>query len=338
MSEMTPRERYLTPKENLLRALRREEPEYVPVRRMDGRIPGMTRLHYRNSMLYEAGVDRWGVRWEGGQPSGFEWEPRIQAYAVGHPLTDKSPGTWEAALDSYAWPDPNEPDMFGNMFDGLDHAANLVLAEIPYLLFERAYLLMGMEAFLVATAEQPDTVARLLHRIADYQIALVRRLIAHGAAAIRATDDYGAQNNLLMSPRTWRRLIKPELARIVAAVKEAGGMFFLHSCGHIMEIVPDLIEIGVDVLDPIQAGSNDHTQLKRLYGDKLSFMYGVNSQGALSQGTPAEVEADVRQCIRTLAPGGGYVLGPDNSIVIPEANYRAYLEAGERYGCYPLQF
>jgi len=59
-------------------------------------------------------------------------------------------------------------------------------------------------------------------------------------------------------------------------------------------------------------------------------MYGVNSQGALSQGTPAEVEADVRQCIRTLAPGGGYVLGPDNSIVIPEANYRAYLEAGER--------
>jgi uroporphyrinogen decarboxylase len=322
---------HLSPKENLLRALRRDDPEYVPVRRMDGRIPGMLRLHYRDSMLYHAGVDRWGVRWEGGLPAGFEWEPRIQAYAVGHPLADLS------ALAFFKFPDPDEPDMFGAMFDGIDRDANLVLAEVPYLLFERAYLLMGMEAFFVTAAqEQRPAVAQLLHRIADYQIALVRRLIACGADAIRATDDYGGQNSALMSPRMWRHLIKPELSRIVGAVKEAGAMFFLHSCGRIMELVPDFIEIGVDVLDPIQAGANDHRQLKRLYGDKLTFMYGVDSQGALSQGKPEEVEADVRECIRVLAPGGGYVLGPDNSIAIPEANYRAYLAAGERYGRYPL--
>jgi uroporphyrinogen decarboxylase len=323
---------HLSPKENLLAALRRADPEYVPVRRMDGRIPGMIRLHYRNSMLFEAGTDRWGVRWEGGIPAGFEWEPRIQAYAVGHPLADLS------ALDGHPFPDPEEPDMFGAMFEGINRDENLVLAEIPYLLFERAYLLMGMEAFFVATAEQPDAVTFLLHRIADYQIALIRRLTAHGADAIRATDDYGGQKSLLMSLRTWRRLIKPELARIVAATKEAGALFFLHSCGHIMELVPDLIEIGVDVLDPIQAAANDHARLKQLYGDRISFMYGVNSQGALSQGTPEEVEADVRECIRVLAAGGGYILGPDNSIAIPEANYRAYLDAGERYGRYPLQF
>jgi len=322
----------MNPKENLLRALHRDGPEYVPVRRMDGRIPGMTRLHYRNSMLYQAGVDRWGVRWEGGLPAGFEWEPRIQAYAVEHPLADL------AALASYHFPDPGEPDMFGAMFDGIDREANLVMAEVPYLLFERAYLLMGMEAFFVAATEQPADVAILLHRIADYQIALIRRLVAGGADAIRTTDDYGGQNSLLMSPRMWRRLIKPELARIVSATKEVGAMFFLHSCGHIMEVVPDLIEIGVDVLDPIQAGSNDHVQLKRLYGDRLTFMYGVNSQGALSQGTPDEVDADVRTCIQVLAPSGGYILGPDNAIAIPEANYRAYLAAGERYGRYPLQF
>jgi uroporphyrinogen decarboxylase len=139
-----------------------------------------------------------------------------------------------------------------------------------------------------------------------------------------------------MSPAMWRKLIKPQLARIVAAVREQDAFFFLHSCGHIMEIVPDLVEIGVDVLDPIQAGANDHATLKRLYGDKLSFMYGVNSQGALTQGTPEEVEADVRECIRILAPGGGYVLGPDNSVPMSEANYRAYLWAGEHYGRYPL--
>ena len=320
----------LSPKENLLRALGREDPEYVPVRRLDGRIPGMARLHYRNSMFYGPGVDRWGVRWEGGLPAGFEWEPRISAYAVGHPLADLR------ALANYSFPDPEEPDMFGNMFDGVDHEANLVMAEVAYLLFERAYMLMGMEAFFVAAAEQPEAVAALLHRIADYQIALIRRLIRHGARAIRSSDDYGGQTSLMMSPRMWRRLIKPELARIVGATKEAGAMFFLHSCGHIMEIVPDIIEVGVDVLDPIQAGANDHARLKHLYGDRLTFMYGVNSQGALSQGTPEEVEADVHECIRVLAPGGGYVLGPDNAVAIPEANYRAYLAAGERYGRYPL--
>jgi uroporphyrinogen decarboxylase len=321
----------LSPKDTLLRALRRTAPEYVPVRRMDGRIPGMVRLHYRDSMLYGPGVDRWGVRWEGGLPAGAEWEPRIQAYAVEHPLADLS------AMPGYAWPDPEEPGMFGAMFEGLDHEANLILAEVPYLLFERAYLLMGMEAFFVAAVGQPDLVTQLLRGIADYQITLIRRLIAHGAKAVRATDDYGGQSGLLMSPQMWRKLIKPELARIVQATREAGAMFFLHSCGHITELVGDFIEVGVEVLDPIQAGANDHVRLKERYGDRISFMYGVNSQGALSQGTPEEVEADIRQCLRVLAPGGGYVLGPDNSIAIPEANYRAYLAAGERYGQYPLQ-
>jgi uroporphyrinogen decarboxylase len=323
---------HLSPKENLLRAIQRNNPEYVPVRRMDGQIPGMVRLHYTNSMLYQAGTDRWGVRWEGGLQAGAEWEPRIQAYAVGHPLADLSD------LPRCNFPDPQEPGMFGAMFEGLNGAAHLVLAEVPYLLFERAYLLMGMESFFVAASEQPGSVANLLRRIADYQIALIRRLAAHGVDAVRATDDYGGQKSLLMSPAMWRALIKPELARIVAATKDAGLLFFLHSCGHIMELVPDLVEIGVDVLDPIQAAANDHARLKAFYGDRLTFMYGVNSQGALSQGTPEEVDADVRQCIRLLAPGGGYILGPDNSVTIPQANYQAYLAAGERYGRYPLLF
>jgi uroporphyrinogen decarboxylase len=321
----------LAPKDNLMRAIQRNDPEYVPVRRMDGQIPGMVRLHYANSMLYRAGTDRWGVRWEGGLSAGAEWEPRIQAYAVGHPLADLS------ALPRYRFPDPQEPGMFGNMFEGVNRAEHLVMAEVPYLLFERAYLLMGMETFFVAAAEQPGSVAVLLRRIADYQIALIRRLASHKVDAIRATDDYGGQKSLLMSPAMWRALIKPELARIIVATKDAGLLFFLHSCGHIMELVADLIEIGVDILDPIQAAANDHARLKELYGDRLTFMYGVNSQGALSQGTPSEVDANVRECMRVLAQGGGYILGPDNAVTIPEANYQAYLAAGERYGRYPIQ-
>ena len=93
----------------------------------------------------------------------------------------------------------------------------------------------------------------------------------------------------------------------------------------------------MDILDPIQQQANDQAELKRLYGARLCFKDGLSTQGALTQGTPAEVAADVRERIRLLAPGGGYILGPDNSIAIPEANYRAYLAAGERYGRYPIR-
>ena len=112
--------------------------------------------------------------------------------------------------------------------------------------------------------------------------------------------------------------------------------FWLHSCGHVMEIIPDLIEIGVDILDPVQVRANDQATAKRLYGDKICFMGGIDTQHLLTEGTPEEIAAEVRERIRMLAPGGGYILAPDTLIPVPEANYRAYLEAGERYGRYPL--
>ena len=139
-----------------------------------------------------------------------------------------------------------------------------------------------------------------------------------------------------MSPTLWRRLIKPELARIVAAAKEGGAIFWLHSCGHIMEILPDLIEIGVDVVDPIQVTANDIVEVKRLYGDKLSFMGGMDIQHMMTLASPADVTAAVRESMAIMAPGGGYIMGPDNAIPVPEENYRAYLAACDRYGRYPL--
>ncbi len=244
----------------------------------------------------------------------------------------------DEVLDRYPWPDPRDPELVQGILDGVDHANNLVMAEIGVLPFTRAHFLTGMEALLVAMADQPQAVGRLLHIIADYHIAVIHRVAALGVEAIRGEDDYGSQTALMTSPAMWRRLIKPELARIVAAAKAEGLLFFMHSCGRIMQIVPDLIEMGVDVLDPIQQQANDQAELKRLYGDRLSFKDGLSTQGALTQGTPDEVEADVRERIRLLAPGGGYILGPDNAIAIPEANYQAYLAAGERYGRYPLQF
>ena len=321
----------LSDKENLWRALTRSDPQRVPVRRMNGTIPGMARLFYHASRGLLHGTDRWGVQWAGGLPAGREWEPEVMGYAIHHPLADIS------RLDDYAAPDPREPGIMDGLLDGIDRDSVMIMGELPLVLWERAYLLVGMETLFMAMATDPDVVRPLFGQIVDYQIGIIRRYAELGVDAIRSTDDYGTQTSLLMSPGLWRTLIKPELRRIFAAAKDAGLMVFHHSCGHIEALVPDLIEIGVDVLDPVQASANDQLKLKRSYGDRLSFLGGVSSQQALSRGTEQEVEAEVRRCIQTLGPGGGYILGPDNFVPIAEANYRAYLAAGERYGLYPLQ-
>ena len=196
----------------------------------------------------------------------------------------RSPSSLEQALERHAFPRPDDPGLFAGIFDGVDVANNLVVIEIGVLPFTRAHFLVGMEALFVAMAERPEVVGRLLHIIADYQIAVIRRAAALGAEGIRGEDDYGSQTALMISPGMWRRLIKPELARIVRAAKEEGLLFIMHSCGRIMEIVPDLVELGVDVLDPIQQQANDQGELKRLYGHRLSFKDGLSTQGALSSG------------------------------------------------------
>ncbi len=319
-------------KENLVRALARRNPEYVPVRRMDGRIPGMISLLYHGSQAPLEGSDRWGVTWAGGIPATNEWEPAIVSYPVEHPLRDLS------KLDEYPFPDPDEPGIMDGLLDGVNQEEVLVSGKLFFLLLERANMLMGMENLFLAMIDQPGRVRTLLRRIADYQIGIVRRYLDLGVDIIRATDDYGAQKTLLMSPRLWRSLIKPELERIVEVAKEGGALFWLHSCGHIMEILPDLVEIGVDVLDPVQARANDQAEAKRLYGDRLSFMGGMDTQRVLSLGSPEEIIAEVKKRIGLMGPSGGYILAPDTLITVPEANYRAYLEAGAQYGHYPLEF
>ena len=321
----------MSAKENLLRAINHANPEHVPVRRLDGCVPGMVRIPYKDSRALLSGTDRWGVTWAGGIAARSEREAEVQGYPVNHPLPDLS------RLEEYPFPDPNEPGIMDGLLDGVDREEVLVTGEICFPVQDRAHLLMGIDNFCLALADQPDRVRTLLRRITDYQIGIVHRYLEMGADIIRALDDYGGQRGLLLGPKLWRSFIKPELARIVAATKQGGAYFWLHSCGHVMEIIPDLIEIGVDVLDPVQVRANDQALAKRLYGDQITFMGGIDTQHLLSSGTPEEITAEVRERIRLLAPGGGYILAPDTLIPVPEANYRAYLAAGERYGRYPLQ-
>jgi uroporphyrinogen decarboxylase len=241
-----------------------------------------------------------------------------------------------ANLESYPFPKPDEPGIMDGLLEGIDPDRVLLVGEICFPLQDRAHLLTGLDNFCMGALDHPERVASLLQRIADYQIGIVRRYQAMGADIIRGLDDYGGQRSVLLGPDLWRRLIKPELARIVRAAKDGGALFWLHSCGRVMEILGDLVEIGVEILDPIQVRANDQAEAKRLYGDKICIVGGIDTQHLFTDGTPEEVTAAVRERITMLAPGGGFILAPDTLVPVPPANYLAYLDAGARYGRYPL--
>ena len=185
----------MSERENLLSAITRNGPDKVPVRRLDGSIPGMARLIYRNSRALLTGTDRWGVGWAGGTAAKSDFEPGIQGYPVSHPLADLD------RLEQYPFPDPDEPGIMDDLYNGVDRAQVLVTGELMFPVQDRAHTLMGMDNFLMALVDQPERMHELLRQVADYQIGIVRRYLALGVDIIRVLDDYGTQHAAFLSGR-----------------------------------------------------------------------------------------------------------------------------------------
>ena len=179
----------------------------------------------------------------------------------------------------------------------------------------------------MATEAEPRAVHALLDTIADYQVALTRAMMRSGVAGVRFTDDWGMQNTLFVHPERWREYLKPRLRRLYDTVKQAGGLVFQHTCGHVDEIVPDLIELGVDVLDPCQPRSNDIFAWKRNYGTDITFMGGLDTQDYLSFGTPEQIRTNVHAVLTVMSEGGGYIAAPSHTITLPEKNRVSMLNA-----------
>jgi uroporphyrinogen decarboxylase len=178
--------------------------------------------------------------------------------------------------------------------------------------------------------ERPEWVEEILDHITKIQLSLVHRFIAAGVDGGYFGDDYGAQRSLLFSTRMWRQFIKPRLTLLFAPFREAGLPIILHSDGDIRAILPDLVEIGLTTLNPVQPEVLDHESLYREFGDRLSFYGGISTQRVLPRGTAAEIHAATEACIHSLAPGGtGLLLGPSHRMQtdIPMENVEAMLRS-----------
>jgi uroporphyrinogen decarboxylase len=266
-------------------------------------------------------------------------------------------------LAAYPWPDPNAPALLAEAERAIaaDAGQHFVTPNFGFALFERAWSLRGFDQLLMDLMDRPAWVEELLDRIADIQVTLARRFVAlRGVGAVASGnevksspqqlvggalpsrrynsgvdggyfgDDYGAQRGLLFSPRLWRQMIKPRLGRMFAVFRDAGLPVILHSDGDIWPILPDLVDLGLTCLNPVQPEVLEHKRLYREFGNHLSFYGGISTQEVLPKVSPAEVRAATRACVRDLAPDGtGLVVGPSHRMQsdIPVENVQAMLEA-----------
>ena len=257
---------------------------------------------------------------------GAGWDTRTEGYwHAFSPLGDS------LDLDRYPWPNPDDAILSTArrtiLRDGADY---FIAPNLGMCLFERAWSLRGFDALLMDMVERTEWVEHLLDRITEIQASLAGRFIEAGVAGGYFGDDYGAQRAMLFSPRLWRKLMKPRLAKLFAVFLDAGLPVVLHSDGDIRAILPDLVEIGLTTLNPVQPEVLDHKWLRNEYGEKLSFYGGISTQGVLPGGTVEEVRAATVACARALAPDGtGLLLGASHRMQsdIPARNVEAMLDA-----------
>lgn len=176
-------------------------------------------------------------------------------------------------------------------------------------IFERSHLLMGFEEALASMLEEPEEFSAMMSALADHRCELIRKVAKYYKPdIIMMHDDYGTGSTMMMSPNTWRELLKEPLARQVKTAHECGMIYEHHSCGFIEPIIGDLIEIGVDALNPLQP-CNNLALVKEKYGKQLTLVGGFDSQHVTDKpdATPDEIRANIHETFDALAPGGGYV-------------------------------
>lgn len=236
----------------------------------------------------------------------------------------------EPILDGYTFPTINEARLremcYGLVNNGRDA---FKVAGIGFSMFERAWTMRGMENLLTDMLLNPDFVDKLLDAIADFNMHLMDIILDYDIDCFYFGDDWGQQHGLIMGPKLWKRFIKPRMARMFKKAHDAGKYVALHSCGDIHELFPDLIEIGLDIYNTFQPEIYDVNEIKRLYGDRLTFWGGISTQQVLPFVSPDEIKRVARYMMETMSYNGGYIAAPTHAIPsdVPAENIVALIEA-----------
>ncbi|MFH1927840.1 MAG: uroporphyrinogen decarboxylase family protein [Chloroflexota bacterium] len=270
----------------------------------------------------------------------------IHSQRITHPLQNAIPSD----LDDFPWPDPNRPERAiglrekaRNLYEQTDYA--LVAAPVNGGLFEFGQHLRSMAEFMMDLMINKDFANALLDRLMDVHLGLWDTFLAEVGEYIeiaQIADDFGTQNSLLISPTLFREFFKPRYKYMIDFIKNrTNAKVFLHCDGAIFDLIDDFIEMGVDVLNPLQptAHGMDPARIKSAYGEHLAFHGAIDNQQLLPKGSVEEVRQAVKHVIDALAPGGGYILAAAHIIEpdVPVENVLAMFDTAREYGSYPIR-
>ena len=246
----------------------------------------------------------------------------------------EQPAMPEPSMDAVAWPTPDQfPRWVAPNVAQLTgpNAETFSIMGNGWGLFEQTWRLRGFENMLMDCIADEDFYQALLAKLTELRLGMVAQCKDVPADAIMFGDDWGDQRGVIIGPERWRKLIKPCWARVFAATHAQGKYTMCHCCGSNAAIIPDLIEIGLDVLESVQPepAGMDSFQLKKQFGDKITFWGCLGSQSTIPFGTPHEIKARVQALCENMGKGGGFILAPAKAIQLgtPPANSLAVVEA-----------
>jgi uroporphyrinogen decarboxylase len=255
--------------------------------------------------------DEWGITWKT-----IEYTTRFgrgkYTEPFGPPLADKR------SIDAYQPPDPTRPALYTEVKrlvrDFKDEYWTVGVT--PTTIFETAWALRGYERLLTDMVVDPDTAQQVLEIPYRYHKQIVQQLVKLGVDMIWLGDDVGQQSSMLMSPKMWRQYLKPRMAELIASLRAINPLIKIayHSDGLIYPIIPDLIEIGINVLNPIQPMAMDPVKLKDEFGDHLCFWGSLDLQQTIPFGTPEDIHDEVITRLKTIGRNGGLIIGPTHNL------------------------
>ena len=218
-------------------------------------------------------------------------------------------------LDDFVLPDPDDPKIYQRIRQELPKKRNTLLTvKMSYNLFERAWSLAGMQNVFLYMLDNKDFLNKLLDKILEYNLRLIENTCKIDIDAILFGDDWGQQTGLLMGPQLWGEFIEPRIREMYKSVKGHGKYVFLHCCGKIQEILPELIGCGLDVFNPFQPEVMDVYEMKRLFGDQLTFYGGISTQKTLPFANPQDVGDEVKKLIDVVGNNGGLIVSPAHAV------------------------
>ncbi len=240
---------------------------------------------------------------------------------------------------AFDWPDPDNLD-----FSVLDEVAPLLpdgmkISVIIGKIFTGVWFMMGLETFMLACIDDPELIEMMYEKIVPLQLRAMEVAMEHPSVGMSFhADDLSGKNGPLVDPAHYRKYVFPAYKKMADMAKAADKPMVYHTDGKIDMVIEELLATGIDGWHPVEKQAHDINEVKANYGDRIALLGNIDLQYTLTKGTPEEVDAEVRERIRDLGPGGGYCVSSGNSIpeYVPIENYAAMLEATYKYGKYPL--